>query len=177
MLMTNGKDNKNVFTDVADEYVREAERIKKAWFDHVLSSMEKLNANVNKLSADVYNVKETLFKDIILTKDALRKDISANKAELGSSVDKLEKRIEKSMDKITKSVDDLAVAALKDELKKDLDNLKEKHDKDLKEVQGTVTTLKVKVGVIAFISGIIGAALLTGIIDFVVHILKNVPKF
>ena len=173
--MTNGID-KNSFKDSTEEHIREAERLKKAWFDHVLSSIEKLNANVNKLSSDVHEVKETLFKDIVNTKDSIRRDMGVNKADTTVNLDKLEKRIEKSMDKLAKDIESLAVQAIKDELKSDVDKLKDKHDTDLKDVQNSVTALKVKVGVIAFISGIIGAGLLTGIIDFVVHILKHVPQ-
>jgi len=173
--MTNGTE-KNTFKDSAEESVREAERLKKAWFDHVLSSIEKLNANINKLSSDVHEVKEIAFKDVVGAKSSLRKEISLNKSDINVSVEKLEKRIEKSMDKLAKNIEDLAVQTIKDELKSDVDKLKEKHDADLKEMQNNVTTLKVKVGVIAFISGIIGAGLLTGVVDFVVHILKHVPK-
>jgi len=173
--MMNGKD-KDTFTNAAEEHIREAERLKKAWFDHVLSSIEKINSNVNRLSSDLHEAKDVLFKDIVDTKDTLIKEIAINKGDINVSVEKLEKRIEKVTDKITKSVEDLAVQAVKDELKSDLDKLKEKHDKDLKEVQNTVTTLKVKVGVIAFISGIIGAGLMTGVVDFVVHFLNHTPK-
>jgi replicative DNA helicase len=172
--MTNGID-KNTFKDTAEEHIREADRLKKAWFDHVLSSLEKLNSNVNKLSTDLYNVKDSLYKEIVTTKENLRKEIVANKAELNNSSDKLEDRIEKSIDKVAGSVVDLGVQNIKDDLKKDLIDLKDKHDSDLKEVSGSVTALKVKVGVIAFIAGIIGAGLLTGVVDFVVHILKHVP--
>ena len=40
---------KTTFSVAAEEHIREAERLKKAWFDHVLSSLEKLNANVNSV--------------------------------------------------------------------------------------------------------------------------------
>lgn len=174
-------DDKKVFTSIAEEHTwREAERLKKAWFDHVLVSLEKLNANVNKLSSTLHEAKDSLFKDIVSTKEILRKEIAGNKADISFNVDKLEKRIEKSIDKVNKSIEDIAVQSIKDELKHDLADLQSKHTVDLKElrdenlpIRDSITGMKVKISLIAFISGLVGAAVLTGIVEFFVHVTRH----
>ena len=174
---------KTTFSVVAEEHIREAERLKKAWFDHVLSSLEKLNDNVSQLSSELYVAKDSLFKDIVSTKEALRKEVAENKSDINVNVDKLENRIDKTFDKVVKSIDDMAIQAVKDDLKKGLDDLRAMHNKDVKEIRNeslplrdNVTKMKVKFALLAFISGLVGSAILTGIVEFIIHFSDHAIK-
>lgn len=175
---TKHKGENATFTTVAEEHLREAERLKKAWFDHVLSSLEKLSANVTMLSTDLHMAKDNLFKDIIANKEQLRKEIRANKAEVGIDIDKLEKRIEKSIDNVNKSIDSISVQTIKDELKRDLADLKVKINEEItllrKEnlpLRDNVTNLKVKVTMWGIIGGIGATVTLSIIFEWVLPLI------
>lgn len=174
---------KTTFSVVAEEHIREAERLKKAWFDHVLSSLEKINDNVNQLSSELHEAKDVLFKDIMSTKEALRNEIAANKSDINDSLDKLEKRIDKAFDRVDKSIDSMEVQAVKDDLKKGLEDLRAAHNKDMKELRSeslplrdSVTKINVKFALLAVLAGIVGSAIMTGIIEWVVHISGHAIK-
>lgn len=162
------ENDKATFAAVAEEHLRDADRLKKAWFDHVLSSLEKLGASVVKLSSELHMAKDDLFKDIIATRDELRKDLLCNRAEITVDIDKLERRIEKNIDKINKNIDSISIQAVKDELKEDLADLKSKMNEDIvllrKEslpLRDSITRLKVKVAIWGVVGGAVGAIILS----------------
>jgi len=173
------KNEKITFATVAEEHLREAERLKKAWFDHVLLSLERLSANVNRLSSDLYDVKDSLFKDIVSTKESLRTELLFTKSEMGVELEKLEKRIEKNIDNINKTINSISTQAVKDELKKNLDDLKLQLNADIEAIKkehmpirDSILILKVKVAMWGVLGGIIGTALLSALFNWLFPLIK-----
>ncbi len=129
-------DKENTFVGViAEEHIREAERLKKAWFDHVIVTLEKLAENIDKTSSDLHAAKNELYKEIVRVRETLRTELN----EFGSGVDKdlekLEKRIYRVIDNVNKSIDSLSPQSMKDELKKDIENLRKEIEKEIKELK------------------------------------------
>lgn len=170
--MTN--DTKSTFEVVAEERLLEADRLKKAWFDHVFASLEKLGRRVEKLSSELYAAKDALYKDIVDAKEVLRSELAVLKSEHNSDLEKLEKRIEKSIDSINKSIESLSVQKVKDELKKDVEDLGKEINKELTKIKDDrvapltteVTKLKVKISVWGVLGGIVGAAIVAGVLEW-----------
>lgn len=167
---------KSTFEVVAEERLLEADRLKKAWFDHVFASLEKLGESVNKLSSDLHGAKVALYKDIVAARETLRKELSAMKSETTMDLDKLERRIEKTIDNINKNIDALSVHSVKEELKKDVESLRKEITKEitkLKEervfpLKEDIIKLKVKWSVLWGILGGAGIVILHAILRWLI---------
>lgn len=135
--------NDNSFKMLTDEHILEAERLKKAWFDHVLKSLEQLGKNVDKLSSDLNIAKEDLYKQITEVKDLLHEEIKGRRLETDADLEKMEARIEKKLDELNGSIKALTVSGIKEELTKEMNKLENK-----------VTAIQAKMAVLASIAGI-----------------------
>jgi hypothetical protein len=175
--------DKNTFEFVAQERLLEADRLKKAWFDHVFTSLEKLGKSVEKLSFDLHDAKEVLFKDIVTAKEVLRSELSNLKSDQYSDLEKLEKRIEKSIDSINKSIDSIHVQSVKDELKNDIEKLSREINKELTSIKEDrvlpikedVIRLKLKVALWGVIGGLLGSVVISVFLKWVIPgILKSI---
>ena len=135
--------NDNAFKTLTEEHMLEAERLKKAWFDHVLKSLEQLGKNVDKLSSELSSTKEDLYKQITEVKDLLHTEIKERRLETDADLEKLEARIEKKLDELNGSIKALTVTGIKEELTKDINRLGNK-----------VTAIQAKMAVLASVAGI-----------------------
>ena len=122
-------DKKNTFTySLKDEQIREVERLKKAWFDHVLNSIERLAENLQCAKSESY-------KNISEAKENLRNEISLLRKEFDVDIDKMEKRLIRAVDVVSKTIDNIAVKEFRDELKKELLAVKKEHKEELKSIR------------------------------------------
>lgn len=173
------KDTRSTFEVVAEERLLEADRLKKAWFDHVFASLEKLGESVDKLSFDLHCAKESLYKDIVIARESLRKELTGAKTETTLDLEKLERRIEKTIDNINKNIESISVHAVKEELKRDIESLRKETEKGLTKIKENRVTplsddiirLKVKVAVWSILGGILGSAILGGILRWLIPML------
>lgn len=132
----------------------EAEEIRKAWFKHMLLSIEKLHDSIE---------------------DLRRVEIASLKLDFQRYLDKLEQRVERVENQVKSELD-----KLEKEIKNDIDkiavNLKE-HKADYKEdkrdvigpMKISLTQLQVKMGFIGILSGMIGS----GIMTFVLYLINE----
>jgi hypothetical protein len=142
--MTNDK-NKTFSSPLTDEHAREAERLKKAWFDHVFSSIERLGENVDKVSSDLQSTKTEFYKDVFAAKEALRDEMFLLRREINADMDKIEKRLLIAIDVVSKNVDNLPVKEVKDELKKELETVKKELKKEIDVEKEALIPLKADV--------------------------------
>jgi len=120
--------NKTFNSSLKDEHVLEAERLKKAWFDHVLNSIERLAENLQCAKSESY-------KDTSETKELLRSEISSLRKEVDTDLDKMEKRLVRAMDIVSKNIDNISVKEVRDELKEDLLTIKNEYKEELKVIK------------------------------------------
>ena len=162
------KNNNTFMGALAEEHIRESEQLKRAWFDHVLSSLEKLGENVDRLSSELHASKDNLYKEIIKTKENIRKELNDYRNNTSVDLEKVEKRIEKILDELNIKIKDLSVQAVKDELKRDIEKLKE--DK-IGPLSDSILALKVKIAVWGITAGIIGNIIVLTAAKYVFSIL------
>jgi hypothetical protein len=92
--MPDKNNKKDTFLGIlAEEHIREAERLRKAWVDHVLITLEKLGNNIDDLSSDLSSAKDDLYKEIINVRETVRKEITENRNGSDRELEKLETRI------------------------------------------------------------------------------------
>ncbi len=129
-------DKENTFIGViAEEHIREAERLKKAWFDHVIVTLEKLAENIDKTSTDLHATKNELYKEIVSVREILRAELKDFGGGVDKDLEKVEKRIYRVIDNVNKSIDSLSPQPMKDELKKDIESLRKEMEKEIKELK------------------------------------------
>ncbi len=141
----------NSFRVLTEEHILEAERLKKAWYDLVLSSLEQLGKNIEKLSSDLSSAKEDLHKQIIEVKDLLHFELKERRLETDADLDKLEKRIEKKLDELNASIKSLTVSGVKEELIKEINKLENK-----------IAVIHTKMAIIAVGVSLVGIAIAEG---------------
>ena len=122
-----------MFTNpLTDEHVQEAERLKKAWFDHVFNSISRLAENVDKLNQDLQDTKSRFYKELFEVKDILRKETILLKRDVGGDIDRAEQRLNKLIDSLTSKIDSLSLddKDTRDNLKKDIEKLRVESSKE-----------------------------------------------
>jgi len=132
--MPNDK-NKTFTNPSTDEHVLEAERLKKAWFDHVLNSIERLAESDEKVFCELQITKNEFYKEISEVKDTIRKEINALHKDVDLDMDRLEKRLIRAIDIVSKTIDTISVKEVRDELKKDLILLKAEYKDELDSIK------------------------------------------
>jgi hypothetical protein len=129
---------------IAEEHIREAERLKKAWFDHVIVTLEKLAENIDKTSSDLHAAKNELYKEIVRVRETLRAELKEFGAGVDKDLEKVEKRIYRVIDNINKSIGALSPQPIKDELKKDIESLRKEMEGEIKELKKeTISPLEI----------------------------------
>ena len=152
--------NDNSFRTLTDERVLEAERLKKAWFEHVLNSLEQLGRDVDKISSDLNNAKEGLYKEISEVKELLHKEIKARRLETDKDLDKLEERIEKLLDGLARSIKSLTVHGVKEELTKDINKLENK-----------ITAIRTQIAVVASIISFVSLGIVVAFVKWILPVI------
>ena len=97
------KSGKSSMISDSQAHFAEGEDLKKAWFRHMLSSMEKLNDLVETVrSVDITNLKTDLREEIRKVEkriEQLEQHIKENRTELLSKVDKVDTELTTKIDK------------------------------------------------------------------------------
>lgn len=162
-------DKENTFIGViAEEHIREAERLKKAWFDHVIVTLEKLAENIDKTSSDLHVAKGELYKEIVRVRETLRAELKEFGGGVDKDLEKVEKRIYRVIDNINKNMDTLSPQPMKDELKKDIESLRKEMEGEIKELKKeTISPLEIdmvklntKIAMWGGAAGVFGALLI-----------------
>jgi len=168
----------------------EAEDLKKAWFRHMLSSMEKLNGLIETVrSVEMSNLRNDLKDEIRKVEsrlDKIEQQARDNRQELIQKAEKIDANLRAKIDTAYRDL-------LKriDEVDKDLQNYKLAVDKkfsdaekDLNDYKKTVVdplrmkllSISIKLGVWAAIAGAAGSVLFTvGFALFKVYVLNTTP--
>ena len=164
--------SRSIITD-SSVYDGESEYLKKAWFRHVLSSIEKLNDLVETVrSVDISNLKGDLKDEIRKVEsrlDRLEQAVRDNRNELLSKIDKIDsdlaKKLEYSHRELLKKVEELNrdVQAYKLVVDSKFNEAEKELQAYRKEVVDPlrlkILTISVKIGMLATIAGMAGSLL------------------
>jgi len=155
-------ENKDVFTSKTEN--AETERLRKVWFNHVIFTLEKLAENIDKTNSELYNKTSELYKEIQSVKDLLYSELKDVNRNRHNEIYKLEKRVNELVDSIECKIKNLSVPSVKEELKKDITNLKDDFTEKLNFIKVAVTKINVKLTMWALFAGVIGGWIIpTGI--------------
>jgi len=170
----------------SDKHGEEAIELKKEWFKHVLSSLEKTNAVLDKahlaigdLQKDFHQHQLELKTDFAKLKDFVNDEIKEIRAYHDDDFEKFSEKLEGKLNKITEKLERIpdSVSKLKEELKEDLasnkinvatesSKFKDGLIKDeIKPLGDRVTNIYIKVMVLSTVAGIVASALLSIILS------------
>lgn len=136
-------DNRGPISETLSEHDIEGEDLKKAWFKHMLLSMEKLNDLVESLRrVDLSNLKQELKEEI----NKVAKGLSKTEELLRKEIIRIDKKAEKAEDELK-------------EYKKDV----------IDPINNKVITIGVKLGMWGVVGGCIG----TGIVGLIFFIFRE----
>lgn len=155
----------------------EGEDIKKAWFRHVLSSMEKLNDLVETIrSVDISNLKADLKDEIRKVEgrlDRLERQVRDNRNELLGRIDKVDteltKKIESTYQNLLNKVEEvnrdlqkykLVVDSKFNQTEKELAAYKKEI---IEPMRLKVLTISIKLGVWAALAGLVGSGIFAAV--------------
>jgi len=120
--------------------------IRKLWYSHVLNMIERLDSNIDNVSVEVREFKDKILDELGQLKESIQKDMSSCK-------EKSSNRLETALGKCIKKIEDLERKIERFEQSESID-LKD-INKDLKDLskriasmEGFISNLKVKIGVI-----------------------------
>lgn len=179
--------------------VTEVDELKRAWYNHVLNTLQKLDDRIDSVSSDLYKelykVKEAMQKDLYAFKSDLQKDITSTKSFGVEAMEKIEIKINKLIDKLSRRIEILEKSVLKEELVKELSDIKQELTKDILDqktsfildiakqkedfnellvpINNKITKIEIRLAIWAAIFGVVGT-LLTNII---LHLLPIVVKY
>lgn len=164
--------NRSMISDT-QTHSAESEDLKKAWFRHMFSSMEKLNDLIeNVRSVDITNLKIELreeIKKVEIRIEKLEGQIKENRNELLSKVDKVDAtltdKIDRSHIELLKKIEEIYgdLQTYKTTIESKFNNA----EKELKEYKKEVVdpikvkllTISIKLGVWATVAGLVGSSL------------------
>lgn len=137
-----------------DQVSVESEEIKKAWFKHLLVSLEKINDTIDEIRrTDIVNIKKELKEDILKLENILKKEISKNEEDFKKQIDKIEKNITKQENSLNNANDRLETYKT---------NI-------IGPMNEKVIALTVKMSMIGFISGTVASVVILLIKEFFLH--------
>lgn len=165
-------ENHDVFLSRMED--EEKERLKKAWFNHVISSLEKLDESIDKINLDLYNRTGELYKEIQSVKDLLYKELKDINKDHHGDVCKLEKKVEKLLDDINCKIRNLSVPSIKEELQKEISDLKDNFTNKLEPITTSITTINVKLTMWALFAGIVGGWIMPAVFKWIAPFLKGI---
>jgi hypothetical protein len=119
------------FMTASDNDTLGTNELKRAWYNHVLHTLEKLDSHVDAISSELHKTKEDLHMDLFKFKEDLRKDIENSKSLNAKELEKVQVKVEQLISKITDRLDKLEQADIKNELLSVLTGLKEDLTKDI----------------------------------------------
>ena len=175
------------FLGTTDRHASTASELKKEWFTLVHQSLEKANADIDKLEKDQHSAETELVKSLMQIREDLRSEMLGLRGSYDVTLDKLEKRIEKSLDNLSRKVESISIPSIKQELNHEITTLKteilqiinknkdELRREDLDPIKTNVNTLMVKVGGIGILGGLAGSGVLMLAIALLKHWLGGSP--
>jgi hypothetical protein len=179
--------DKTFTNPLTDEHVKEAERLKKAWFEHMFNSLARLGETVDKLNNDLLDLKNLLYKEIFDVKDILRRESMTLKKDVDFDIDKAERRINKLIDDLGKKVDSSSVKDkdYRSDFKKDLERLRNDSSKEfdaikkesLAPLKEDVIKLRITMAKWGGLGGIIAATLFSiikWVAPFILKIIQHI---
>ena len=158
-------------------HIAEGEDLKKAWFRHVLSSMEKLGSLVETIrSVDMTNLKSDLKDEIRKVEarlDRIEQQIRDNRKELSEKAETIDKtltaKIDSSYKELLSRVEelnrDLQAYKLNVDVKfNDADKELSAYKKDvIQPLKDALLTISVKIGIFAALAGFMGSGIFAGL--------------
>ena len=166
-------EDKDVFISKIES--TENERLRKAWFNHVISTLEKLDENIDKVNDDLHNKTSELYKEVQGVKDLLYSELKYVNKSHHEDICKLEKRVEKLLYDIENKIKNLSVPSVKEELKKDIVDVKDNLTDKLDPIKTAVTKINVKLTMWALFAGIIGGWVLPAGIRWIIAMATSTP--
>jgi hypothetical protein len=167
----------------------DVDELKRAWYNHVLSTLEKLDSRVDNLSAELYSLKTAMQRDLYTYKEELQKEINSSKTLNANDLEKIQEKTERLIDKLSQRIEILEKSVLKEELLKELNTIKSSLTKDitdqkeeflmdineqkdefnklLEPIKAKITRIEIRLAVWAAVFGIIGT-LIMNIVLFVI---------
>jgi hypothetical protein len=173
--------------DVSCQSLEELKALKRDWYRHFLSVLEKLADNIDSVSSEFYNYKESIYKEINAAKELFRKEIELAKSKGDLDIEKLESRFDRSITSLYKIIESLDSSKDIDSLKLEIINVKhdltvridetvlsihEHHDSDFRPISNEVTIIKTKLSVWIFIAGLF----ISGFVSVTIWLLKDYIK-
>jgi hypothetical protein len=162
---------RDLFSD-PDGHSQEAAMLKKAWYNHVLLALEKLDSAVDRVSNEIHDVRTTLYKEIIESKESLRTELVAGDRHNDDEIVKLEKRLIKALDDLARKVEELEKSPIKENIEKNLSSIREATNTKIAPIKEDLASLKTKMAMWAALFGAAGSALLAGVIKIMPYIIK-----
>ena len=160
----------------------EIDALKKSWYSHVLTTLERLGDNMEKLSEELYKQRDEFRKDLYELRDKIRNETADS-----HSLEILEKHINALLDRVDKRIKDLEEIirsnTVNEEIKsiqlgiKDLDNkiehvIRTQFDNFKEKKLDPLTNRLNKVEIKVAIYGVIAGVLASGVVTFVCSLLK-----
>lgn len=146
----------------------EGEDLKKAWFKHMLSSMEKLNDLIEKVRrediASLKNDMKEATNKVELKVDKLETETKTIRLELISQIEKIEKNLTNKITKVENDFFEQGKAS-----RTELEAYKKEVRDVIDPIKNRVLTITVKLGVWATVAGFAGS----GIMALIVYIIKE----
>lgn len=113
----------------------EVDELKRAWYNHVLTTLQKLDDRVDSISSELYKelyrVKEAIQKDLYSLKSELEKEIASTKTFSVEAMEKIQNKINELIEKLSSRIEVLEKSVVKEELVKELNNIKQNLTKDI----------------------------------------------
>jgi len=168
-------------------HTREAEQIKKDWFNQLVTSMEKMQEALQNLRADYLNNKTVIQKQLMQLKEDVRDDIKALNREIDGDTDKIEQRLNKRIDDLVEKVNNMldkevvdksitaAISKLKTDLHAEILESKVEHVKDasaqkeaIQPIKLSITEINTKIATWGIIAGTVSG----GLVVFILYLIK-----
>lgn len=157
----------------------EVDELKRAWYTHVLNTLQKLDDRMDSVSTELYKefykVKESIQKDLYEFKSDLQKEISSTKVFSVEVMEKTQEKINKLLEKLSQRIESLEKSVVKEELVKELNDIKQNLTRDIlgqktyfisyiaeqiEPIKTKITKIEVKLALWAAFFGVIGTILM-----------------
>ncbi len=173
-----------VDTTFLNQSIEEVKILKRAWYTHFLSVLEKLADNIDSVSDEFHDYKDKIYEEINSLRELLRQEINDAKNSGSIDLEKLESRIEKTIDTLnrlleksdhSKDIEEIRkeMAALRLDMSTKIENMMSKHKKEVSDpMKELLTTLKTKIAVWT----VVVTMAVSGTISFMFWLLKDYVK-
>lgn len=179
--------DKTFTNPLTDEHIKEAERLKKAWFDHVFNSIARLAESVDKINTDLQDTKTAFYKEMFDLKDILRREDLQVRKDVNIDIEKSEKRFNKLIDDVISKLESSSIKDkdARNDIKKDIEKLRSEYLKEFDSIKSDsivplkedVVKLRVTMAKWGGLGGIIATvifSIIKWILPFILKIIQHV---